>query len=287
MRRVFIISLFFIFSILAGCTDYAQLLESYTGDIVMGYPCMNDERPNKGIAIYTPKDNNFIYLARERNYSDVSFAENKEKVLGINGEYSIVEYEIKTNRTIPVFNGNAQDHVPYTNVKYIPKTDDISFMSYPNLYILNRKTGEKVFITETSGDYSWSKDGKKLYYSSVQGKIYCMDMKTKESEPVYDGYEPQLSASNNYIAFETEKGIRKRKITVKEIATGKEWKYKTGWIDYYKFSPDDQHLAIIQQHTSWRYVYGKELMGWDFKKNQKMKLIEHINDGSYSNFDWK
>jgi hypothetical protein len=139
-------------------------------------------------------------------------------------------------------------------------------------------------VIQVDGDYAWSKkDGKKLYYSDNM-VIYCMDMESKKTEPIGKGFDPQLSANNNYMAFKTARD----ELTVKEIKTGEEWKYKTTvGIDYYKFSPDAQQIAIIQGNTSWKYIYGQQLLIWNFKTNEKVTLIEHISNGFGCNFDWK
>jgi hypothetical protein len=151
------------------------------------------------------------------------------------------------------------------------------------LCIINRITKEKRIVADFYGDYAWSKDGKKLYYSD-ETTVYCMDMESKKSKPIGKGFDPQLSVNNNYIAFKTAR----EGLTIKEIKTGKEWKYKaTVWIDFYKFSPDAQQIAIIQGNTSAKYIYGRQLLIWSFKTNKKVTLIEHIHQGSESNFDWK
>lgn len=281
MRKVlFIISLLLLLPININCK--ALFAKDYIGEIVMGNPNITDTDYSKGILIYTPKNKNYLYLAKGRSYRDVSFSENKDRILGISGECSIVEYNIKEKAANIIYEGIKGE--PYSDVKYVPKSNDISFVSIDLcLYIYKRITKEMRFVTQVDGDYAWSKDGKKLYYSD-NTTIYCMDMKSKKTEAIGKGFNPQLSVDNNYLAFKTAR----EELTVKEIDTGKEWKYKAAvWIDYYKFSPDTQQIAIIQGNTSWKYFYGQELIVWNFKNNKKKILIKHISPGYGTNFDWK
>jgi hypothetical protein len=280
MRKVlFIISLFLILPININCK--ALSAKDYIGEIVMGNPNIIDTDYSTGILIYPPKNNNYLYLAKGKNYADVSFSKSKDKILGIRGDWSIVEYNIKEKKTITIFEGTS-DEASYTDVKYVPKTNDISFISV-GLYIVNRITKKKIFIVDFYGDYAWSKDGEKLYYSD-DTTIYCMDMKSTTIEVIGKGFNPQLSIDNDYMAFKTVRG----ELIVKEIKTGKKYKYKTTVkIDYYKFSPDAQQIAIIQGNTSPKYFYGQELIVWNFKNNKKETLIKHISPGYGTNFDWK
>lgn len=281
MKKVLlIISLLLLLPLNINCK--ALLVKNYKGDIVMGNPNICDTDYSKGVLIYTPKNNNYLYIAKGEMYRDVSFSENKDQILGITGECSIVEYNINEKKTITITEGIKGE--PYSNVKYVPKSNNISFASVDlYLYIYNRTTKENRLVTQLDGDYAWSKNGKKLYYSDNM-VIYRMDIESKKTVSIDKGFDPQLSADNNYIVFKTARD----ELTVREIKTDKEWKYKTTvGIDYYKFSPDAQQIAIIQANTSWKYIYGQQLLVWNFKNNEKVTLIEHISQGFGCNFDWK
>lgn len=295
---------FMLLSTLVNCKS--QFLSDYNGEILMMYPDPGGELYVVCNLIYTPKNNKHLYINKRSGISDVSFSENKDKILGLDGNHLIVEYDIKSNSLVVVLKGDEKKEASYDYVKYVPKSDCISFIAYPNLYIYNRKTKEKKLVTQADGEYAWSKDGKMLFYGKrgeprrstwseeqkkyissepTNSKIYCLDMEDKRTTLYIDGgYGPQLSPSNDYIVF--KKGGER--LVVREIGTGKEWLYKSPIeIYYYKFSPDDKQLAIMEL-TPKNMLFNKiSLTGWDFKKNQKVAIIKDLPEGTYSNFDWK
>ena len=287
-----IISLLLLLFSVVSCQDNSKLFKNlllfknYDGEIILGNPNIGSNGFDDGILIYTPKTNNYLYVAKGEGYRDVCFSENKDKILGLNGDVSIIEYDLKTKTNIIVFKGNDEEG-SYFNVKYVPKTDCISFISSDKLFILNRKTKEKEFITQAWGDYSWSKNGDKLFYS-IGGKsgIYCFDTKSKKTTLVInEGFSPQLSSSNKYIAFEIQHG---KVLIIKDIKTGKEWKYippiKTY---YYKFSPDDKQLVIHELMPKNLQYNDISLVGWSYKTNEEVRVIKGIFDGCIGNFDWR
>jgi hypothetical protein len=168
MKKVFIIIYFLLFFIaLTSC--HSELLTDYKGEIIMTYPNigLKDLKDFKdGILIYSPKTNNAIYVAKGEGFSEVSFSENKERILGLCDDHTVVEYDIKTKDIILVFKGDEEE-ASFDHVKYVPKSDFISFIAYPNFYIFNRKTKVKTSVTQFNGEYSWSKDGTKLFYSMI------------------------------------------------------------------------------------------------------------------------
>ncbi|NLW48964.1 MAG: hypothetical protein GXY86_16750 [Firmicutes bacterium] len=295
-----------IFTNVTSCLGNSRL-KDYDGDIVMLYPNPGGGFPPKACnLIYTPKTNNYLYVNKGNGYSDVSFSDDKEKILGLEWNYTIVEYDLKTNSSTIVFNDEIKGAIFYSDLKYVPKSDCISFNAYPNLYIYNPKTKEKNIVIKASGEYAWSKDGKKLFYGILgkprkstwseeqkkyiiskptESKIYCLDVESKISTLyIENGYGPQLSPDNNYIAFERDK-----KLIVREIKTGKEWSYKPKIkICNYKFSPDNKYLALIEEYPP-KNIFDNinnevKLISWDFKKNRKVTLVKGVFQ---SNFDWK
>lgn len=265
--------------------EKSQLLADYNGEILMLYPEPGGGHHEGCNLIYAPKNNSYLYINRGNGISDVSFSENKDKILGLDGNFLIVEYDLKSNSSIVVYQGDEKEAF-YDHVKYVPKSDYISFVAYPNLYIFNRKTKERKLVTRANGEYAWSKDGKMLFYSKTgENRIYCLNMESEKSTLyIDDGYDPQLSPSNDYIVY--KKGDRR--LAIREIKTGKEWFYKSPLeIYYYKFSPDDKQLAIMELTPKDRLFNKTSLTGWDFRNNKKVALIKELPQGTYSNFDWK
>ncbi|HBE79162.1 MAG TPA: hypothetical protein DDW65_15520 [Firmicutes bacterium] len=277
---------FMLLPTLASCIDKSQLLKDYNGEILMLYPDLRGGYHEACNLIYTPKNNKYLYINEGNGISDVSFSEDKDKILGLDGDFLIVEYDLKSNSSIVVFKGDEEKEASYDYVKYVPKSDCISFVAYPNLYIFNRKTKERKLVTQADGEYAWSEDGKMLFYSKTgENKVYCLNMESKKFTLYIDnGYDPQLSPSNDYIVFKKDGG----RLAIREIKTGKEWFYKSPLeIYYYKFSPDNKHLAIMELTPKDKSFNKTSLTGWDFRNNQKVALIRELLDGAYSNFDWK
>ena len=286
MMRLSIIGSLLLLFMLTGC--YSEVSNDYVGEIAMTYPNTKLKSLNnyqKGIMIYLPSTKRFSHVAQSRGFSDLSFSENKKKIMGVSTNNTIFEYDIETNNMTLVYKGSNED-ASYDYLKYVPKSDLISFCSYPNLCIYNQRTKEiKKILPHIWGEYSWTKDGKKLLYSiSGRGTIYSLDIENNKST-LYskEGFSPQLSRSNNYIAFMTKNG----EIIVKEIKTSRKWSYKGLELIYYKFSPDDKYLAIIEVVPSKTFMCGINLTVWDFRNNKKNTLIEDIYQGCQSNFDWK
>ena len=278
--------------LLAGCKIGLQSLADVKGQIVMCNPNISDNDHTKGILIYTPKNNRYLYLAKNIPFSFLSFSENKQKILGVtynSHNRSIIEYDIKTKEITHILNKSDND-VDFSFVQYVPKSDSISFMAHPYFYVLNRKTKERKKIIKAFADYSWSRDGNKLFYSTNY-KTYFLDMDSKKTSLYIKdikGYQPQLSTSNDYIAFQTisdDLNFDTANLMVKEVKTGKEWRYKISvGVCGYRFSPDDKYLAILERTRNNQYR-DINLVAWDFRNNKKVKLIEHIRD--WSGFDWR
>lgn len=287
MQKALIITIsLMLLSTLASCMDKSQLLKGYVGEILMLYPDPGGDSYESCNLIYAPKEDIYRYINRGKGISNVSFSQDKGKILGLGGDFSIIEYDLKSNSSIVVYKGDEKKEASYDYVKYMPKSDCISFTAYPNLYIFNRKTKERILITQADGEYAWSKDGKLLFYSKTgENQVCCLNMESKKSTLYIDnGYDPQLSPSNDYIVFKKED----RRLVIREIQTGKEWFYKSPLeIYYYKFSPDDKQLAIMELTPKNTLFNKTSLTGWDFKKNQKVAIIKELPDGAYSNFDWK
>jgi len=143
MRKVFCMT--FTILILTNVTSCLGIsrLKDYYGDIVM--LCPNPEGGYYGACnlIYTPKTNNYLYINKGNGYRELSFSDDKEKILGLEGNYTIVEYDLKTNNSIIVFKGNEDKEASYDYIKYVPESNYISFNAYPYIYIIGKLKSEK------------------------------------------------------------------------------------------------------------------------------------------------
>ncbi|MCL6559001.1 MAG: hypothetical protein K6U74_09385, partial [Firmicutes bacterium] len=103
---------------------------------------------------------------------------------------------------------------------------------------------------------------------------------------------PIYSNDNNYIAyiregtFSDSSATGKRsddEVIVKELSTGKEWKYSTMMISTFVFSPDDRFIALMQRGGPGKD--GQQIIIWDFKNNKIQKILENI--AWQRRFEWK
>jgi len=301
MKIKLIIPIIIFIIILVGCQS--QKPKDLTGEILMENPNINFQGPNGqryGLIIYTPKNNNYQYLTANMSMRYPSFSENKEKILGMLKNGSIAECDIKTKKITIIFNKKINSEVRFYSIKYtpeinsiryIPKTDCISFLLHPYLYIYNRKTQETESLVTTE-EYCWSNDGKTLFYSN-DGKIYRYEMDTKRSILyIKNASGPILSENNEYFArtkISYKRPIKYNPPTiVRELKTGKEW-HLTLPVEVldYQFSPDNKYL-MYSERTANNFYRELNLMVWDFKNNKKFKLFGNISMYSaFRGFDWK
>lgn len=270
-------------------------IEALSGDILITNP-NSDTGSGKGLMVYHLYSGKSTEILNNTYFRGPSYNNSKDKVLGITviivdsfsgiTRNSIVEYDLKTNdlKTIVSFN----DSTSCSYVKYVPNDENrISFTRGNKLYLYNKMTNKENFIYEGVAYYSWSKDGKYFLFSK-DGKVCRYYVATNKIEELFEGDQPEYSNDNKYIAyFASPSRLGINVLVVREVATGKEWEYKSNGIYYYKFSTDNEHIAIIQENTTIKWFYGQEIKLWNFKNNKTMMLEEHISSGSYSSFDWK
>lgn len=250
------------------------------GEIVMRNPNINDEKSNKGIAIYDISKRTFSYLLGDTYFGEAVYSEDKSNILTVTDSSEIVEYNKQSSQKSVIRNG--QSGRKYSYLKYIPESDMISYTLGPKLFIFDRKLQKETYLMDIGGNYSWSNDGKALIYSQ-KGECYRLDLSTKKSTKLFPGYGPQYSNNNEYIVYQLDDG----QIVLREVKTGREQKYETDKIHYYKFSPDDDSIAVIQNLKNSTRLYGQEMILWNFKNGKSYTLIEYISQGSIGSFDWK
>jgi hypothetical protein len=268
-------------------------LKSLSGDILITNPNSSDTGSGKGLKVYHLNSGNSTEILNQMYFRNPSYNYSKDKVLGITVDIvdrslgitrdSIAEYDLKSNdlKTIVSFN----DYTSCSYVKYVPNDENlISFTRENKLYLYDKTMNKEHFIYEGVGYYSWNNDGKYFLFSK-DGNICTYDMVTNKIDELFPGGQPEYSKDNKYMAYIASPSIVGNILVVREMATDKEWKYKSNGIYYYKFSPDDEHIAIIQENTTIKWFYGQEIKLWNFKSNKTAMLEEHIESGYYSSFD--
>lgn len=253
------------------------------------------EKDTHGITIFTPNTGNYNGVLKGILCDKPSYSEDKQRMLvvptasnpEVDSKATILEYRFKDMCITPLVKYNETGDNAYSNIKYVPTQNAISYNMRLKLYYFDLTSRTQTYLTDAVGGYTWAKDGKSfLFCYNRNDKIYQYNMESKEIKPLFDGYSPEYSKSNDYIAYITRSGL-----AVKEVKTGKEWIYKTrAGIHCYRFSPDDRYVAIEQTHHSiisfLKYYDGYEMKVWEFKTGKVKTLIEHISS-TYRDFDWR
>ncbi|WP_373000578.1 TolB family protein [Lutispora sp.] len=283
--------------IIVGCNQKDELLkENLTGELILSTPVSSLQKDNKGLAIFKPSLKKYEIMLNDQYLSSPTLNRKKDKVLA-RSTTKIVEYDMK-NKTLNVLYIHKDNTID--NISYIPTQDSISFTAYENgrenIYGFNKNSGSNnILIKDIYGSYSWSKDGRLILFGrrskAENGKYkYSVNMyniNMGKEETLFEGYAPQYSNNNQYIAYKEANASNIDNILViREITTAKEWIYKSNAIYTYRFSPDDNYIAIEQQSRKFASK-DYEIIVWDFKSSKKDVLIETITRGYNTGFDWK
>jgi len=215
----------------------------------------------------------------------------KTKLLG-NFVDKIVEYNIGDSTYREIYKVGRM--VTVESPKYVPGRDAVSFLRFSDLIIYDLSKNDIKVIKKISKHYSWTKDGKHLYYGSDLG-ISRMDIETNTSELVVSGkvIRPTLSYDNKLLAYQKPKdeseNIFTYDLVVRDLESGQEWKRNTSnAITSYTFSPDGNYIAYMRQGGEFPYFFKTQRMSvWDFKSNKESTLIKDVGRAANSNFDWK
>lgn len=132
--------------------DSQSPCKGYKGQIVIGNPNATGKSGNKGILIFTPSTNNYQYVANNTFIYGLVFSNNKQEIIGFVDDHTIVEYDINSKKTTQIYRGDQLD-ASYTDLRYIPNSHNISFIS-DALYYLDR-ANHKIRLLEDTLAYDW------------------------------------------------------------------------------------------------------------------------------------
>ena len=193
------------------------------------------------------------------------------------------------------------DYIKYINDSYI------SFVENGKLVLYNIKSQKSEILAEdiAGGDYSYSYDTLKFYYSDEHNIIYELKLGTKEKKYITAGYRPRVSKNGKIIAYQKkESGIVY--IETRDISSGKTWRKSSTPINYL-LSPDGNYLLMVKDCNpnsfAILYVYfsaiidsifganlggyiGKELVIYDYRNRTELTLIEKYSRLNFTCLDW-
>lgn len=263
---------------------------SLSGEIVMNNSI--DNTHTSGVTLYSPQKGKFRLLFKDACYNAV-FNSDKSKVFAIEAtylnkenQYALFEYSFKENILTPIIECKGTNTSNYGTVKDVPNSESISYIWQDELYMYNLKTKAEKMLTkiDNNENYSWSNDGSYLLFNlEDSSKLTKYTLDNKKVETLSEGKSPELSHNNKYMAYKSDT----EKLIIRDMVTGKEWRYSPGvFIAYYRFSPDDKYVAIAQnEKSSLMSTPAKRIIIWDFKNDKKTWLIKELYYGS--EFDWK
>jgi hypothetical protein len=275
-------------------SDFELDLEHCMGEIVLGNSY--DE-----ITVYKPSVKSRKTIAINTEYSIYDCNKKKNSVLVVDynekptiNDNAIFEYNYNNNEYTPIVKCKTTPPDEYSSfkddistvhfdkVEYIPGRNAISYKWWNDLYIYDTQKNEEAFITKVSDKYSWSKDGSNIIYcpENDSNYIYKYYINSKTTEKLFSGSSPEYSNNNKLIAY-TPDNLSKE-LFVRDISTGKVWKYRAGGIIVnYKFSPDDKLIAIFELNK--KFIVPSQrgpVKIWDFKNNLSNTLVRNYRGHS-------
>lgn len=167
----------------------------------------------------------------------------------------------------------------------------ISFSNGKNICTFDLKKRIKTILAADNGaKYHGWRDGK-LIYANTDDEIVEYDLSGGNEIKLADGREPIVSADNNVIAYKDLDG----KLNVFNIKTNERYIYN-GYVYYYCFSPKSDMLLIEDEMkllTSLKNMLvsgrtiGHRIIVWDYRNNNKIKVLDECTAGAGEGFSWK
>ncbi len=206
--------------------------------------------------------------------SNFKFVENQNQLL-TNVANELYLYDSNSKNTNLICKINTKNQNIY-NIKYI-ENNNICFTSKDEKLILyNIKTNEeKVLSNNITGEYSYTPDKKKIYYS-IDNKIYSVDINTKSSEYITNGNNPIISKNGNILVY--YKDTNHDKLIVENTINGTIWEiYETP--SKYVVSPDGNYIAMVKPYDNFGvfsvfFYLGYKTVIYDYKNKKEMTLVE-------------
>ena len=236
------------------------------------------EDDHKGLTVYDCVKDEFQQIDAFGLQAEFS---NRGTIL-LNRFDEIKEYDLETKEEKVVYQGEAFDYFTVCNDNVLSLSDD-SYIFYYNI-----QTQEKHILVEDNGSeiHSWSDDGTILYYTDKDYKIISLNVTSGEKKEIGTGYDPIEQEGN--IAYKD-----KESLIVKNISTGKEYKYKGAAYDYC-FSPSGNEVLVkdemslitgIKNFFTNDMVLGHRIVVWQFETGKKKTIVDDCLDGSRL-LDW-
>lgn len=253
-------------------------IKKLSGSILMQIP-PNDSTWNMGTGLYSIKEKKFTQLTSE----NITFTFNKDKksLLGSNRLTKlIIEFDL-ISKNFKVLKSDTNEIISF--VKYIPKSNSISYVSGKNLTIYDYNSDKETILNDIGDDFVWDKNGENILFSSFDGKdewIYNYNIYSKTKSKLYKGYKPKFSENYKCFAF-LRKGLFGNEFVVEEIEQKKRIVYPIGVLQDYELSPNGEYIAYVLKKD----YYDSELKVVDYRNKMECTLIKDIRF-MFFDFQW-
>ncbi|MDP4093576.1 MAG: hypothetical protein Q8920_09465 [Bacillota bacterium] len=259
------------------------------GKIIFGREIGSTE--NNGICIFQPKNKSLTAILEGDYYTYVDLDNRKDRFLTIKRMQDadtykdvICEYSFIDKKLTQIMPEKSIGNPGLLYVKYVPGTDEISYIWGNKLYIYNKLSKIETYIVDVNSNYCWSNDGKVLFYCKpYTNQIFKYYLGERKEELLFQGDSPEISLDSKYLGYIDDKN---NTLIVKEMSTDKEWRYKTdSSIVFFKFSPDDNYILFLQGSKSNIFAASSHLKVLKFRTGDTINLF---NDAYFGRtFDWK
>lgn len=293
MKIKYLLSLLLIVLSFKGCSN-KPLYDEFDKNILTGEILITNtftEDNSNGICLYDLKTNQKETILPDIYFNWQIFSNDKKKIIAgqIFRETIIYDRESKKYLVLP------DDLSRISYARYVPEKNEISYVTYGDRVLYTYNFDEDIeteYLKVSYYHHSWKSDGNSFFYSKYlttdsKSMIFEHNIITGEDIAYYEGYAPEISPDNRYLAYLNDNGHNSI-LTIKEISTENEWIYEIyGVFRDYRFAPHGDYIILVEslKHKIATFVTKPaSIKVWDFKNN----TFCFLSDG-YKEFhiDWK
>ena len=286
---------------LISCLNDQKLLKRFLNDAVKDqrrivfvqlYEIKLWNPPNEIISIIKSKD-----VPTKDSFISPSFCFNREKALFSMDETNnegetlskLILYNLKKKSEEIIYKSNKRIISPILSPdnKTIAFLSDYKWEDTYSLFILNISTKKIMKLLESNtihgGGYnsniSWSPDSKGIAYSSKEGFLNLVNIKTGKTEKLIKGYNPLFSPDGKQILF-SDSQYKPYTPLIYDFASKQVQKLNVGNNIFNAiWSPDGKYLIIVKSHSSFKDIlnfneWSKKVVIYDIAAKEKVDLFK-------------
>lgn len=255
---------------------YTSVLNSMSGKLVYGDVTNNKTEHSRGMKSLDIKTNKSKYISNfEFQASDYDMRTGTVLTLGNNEE--VHEFSLaKMSDRILLRNTFSKGSI--NQLRYIPNESNSISMQLGDtekIYIYNLKKHEinETFFIASSG-FCWL-DNENIIFSN-DSKIFIGNTVTKKIEYLTDGEYPQISNNKKYLVFSRNNKKLLSLYNINNRVLEKTFNFKSSIFEY-RFSPDDNDIAIVQEGRKGLFYFDIDLNIINLNNRKKIKFLEGIS----------